>query len=161
MIYAKTERGQAALLSRSLSLTPRQRSAFIQFDGKRSLKEVLKATEGLGITQEDVSHMVAQGLLAAVAASVPVHVPPSSAARPRAAPAPAAVEAPSQNAQAHYAKAYPIATRLTAGLGLRGFLLNLAVEGATDLDKLKELAPKIMKAVGPEKFRELNSALYD
>ena len=64
MIYVKTESGQAALLSRSLELTPRQRSAFIMFDGKRRVWDVLKATEGMGITEGDVSHMVAQGLLA-------------------------------------------------------------------------------------------------
>ena len=67
---------------------------------------------------------------------------------------------PTLNAQAHYSKAYPIATRLTAGLGLRGFRLNLAVEAAGDLDKLKELAPRIREAVGPEKFLELENALY-
>ena len=55
MIYVKTESGQSALLSRSLALTPRQRSAFIMFDGKRSMQDVLKATEGLGITQDDVA----------------------------------------------------------------------------------------------------------
>jgi hypothetical protein len=43
---------------------------------------------------------------------------------------------------------------------LRGFRLNLAVEAAGDLDKLKELAPKIREAVGPEKFLELENALY-
>ena len=58
-------------------------------------------------------------------------------------------------------KAYPIAIRLTAGLGLRGFRLNLAVEAAGDLDKLKALAPRIKEAVGAEKFRELQSSLDD
>ena len=67
---------------------------------------------------------------------------------------------PTASAQARYSKAYPIAIRLTAALGLRGFRLNLAVEGAGNLDKLKELAPKIKEAVGPEKFLELENALY-
>ena len=67
---------------------------------------------------------------------------------------------PTLSAQQHYLKAYPIAIRLTAGLGLRGFRLNLAVEAASDLDKLKELAPKIREAVGPEKFLDLENALY-
>ncbi len=44
MVYAKTELGQAALQNRSVGLTPRQRSAFIMFDGKRSTEDVLKAT---------------------------------------------------------------------------------------------------------------------
>jgi hypothetical protein len=34
------------------------------------------------------------------------------------------------------------------------------VEAAGDIDKLKELAPKIKEAVGPEKFKELENALY-
>lgn len=55
--------------------------------------------------------------------------------------------------------AYPIATRVTAALGLRGFRLHLAVEAAGDLVTLKELAPRIMEAVGAKKFQELDEAL--
>ena len=158
MIYVKTESGQSAWLSRSLALTPRQRSAFIMFDGKRSMNEVLTATEGLGITKDDVAHMVARGLLVPTAdgaAALPV-LPSAPAALQSAPPSTGP-----QDARAQYSKAYPIATRLTAGLGLRGFLLNLAVEAASDLGKLRQLAPKIQQAVGPEKFRELESALYE
>ena len=158
MIYSKTELGQSALQNRSLALTPRQRSTFIMFDGKRSAQDVLKATAGLGITMEDVNHLVTLGLLAASAGA-----PPAAVAAPSVPVSTAAHDAggvPSLSAQAHYSKAYPIATRLTAGLGLRGFRLNLAVEAAGDLVKLQELAPKIKEAVGPEKFRELDKALY-
>lgn len=158
MIYTKTELGQSALQNRSLALTPRQRSTFIMFDGKRSTEDVLKATAGLGVTVDDVSHLVTLGLLAASAA---VASQPAPALTPVSVPAQDAGGLPSLSAQAHYSKAYPIATRLTAGLGLRGFRLNLAVEAAGDLTKLQELAPKIKEAVGPEKFRELESALYD
>jgi hypothetical protein len=49
--------------------------------------------------------------------------------------------------------AYPIATRLTAALGLRGFRFKLAVEAVGDIDKFKELAPKIKDAVRPAKFK--------
>ena len=111
MIYVKTESGQAALLRHSLELTPRQRSAFIMFDGKRSVWDVLKATEGMGITEDDVSHMMAQGLLAVVVNTVqPLGAIPVNAA---AAPAPvqSAPGAPGPVAQAHYSNAYPIATR--------------------------------------------------
>ena len=155
MIYSKTELGQSALHNRSLALTPRQRSTFIMFDGKRSTADVLKATAGLGVTVDDVNHLVTLGLLAARVAA------PLAEVASQPAPEPGAGGAPSLSSQAHYSKAYPIATRLTAGLGLRGFRLNLAVEAAGDLAKLQELAPKIKEAVGPEKFRELESALYD
>jgi len=158
MIYMKTELGQSALQNRSLALLPRQRSAFIMFDGKRSTGEVLKATAGLGVTVEDVEQLVALGLLAAHAAAAPAVAAPRSAESPAASQNPDGT--PTQNAQAHYSRAYPVATRLTAGLGLRGFRLNLAVEAAGDLDKLKELAPRIQEAVGAEKFMELERALY-
>ncbi|MES2401701.1 MAG: hypothetical protein V4573_17055 [Pseudomonadota bacterium] len=168
MLYIKTELGQGALQNRSLALTPRQRSAFILFDGKRDSEEVLKATAGLGVTHDDVRHLVSLGLLALHSVQ-----PPQPAAAPAAMPVAAAVPRqaaaelsqtsdgqPTLSAQAHYSKAYPIAIKLTAGLGLRGFRLNLAVEAAGDIDKLKELAPRIREAVGPEKFLELENALY-
>ena len=173
MIYAKTALGQAALQNRA-SLPPRQRSAFILFDGKRSTEEVLKASSGLGVTAEDIQHMVDAGLLAVASASArTAAVAPATPAAPATpvgirsvAPslvsgaASASAGAPSLSAQAHYLRAYPIATRLTAGLGLRGFRLNLAVEAAGDLAKLQALAPKIREAVGPTKYQELDDALY-
>ena len=150
MIYKKTELGQSAFQTRSVALAPRQRSAFILFDGKRSTDDVLKVTAGLHVTAEDVDHLVALGLLAASAAD----------AAPLPEPAQSADGAPSLSAQAHYSRAYPIAARLTASLGLRGFRLNLAVEAAGNLAHLRELAPKIEEAVGPGKFKELQDALY-
>ena len=154
MIYTKTELGQSAMHSRAIPLTPRQRSAFIMFDGKRSLEEVLKMTAGLQVTAEDVQHMVGLGLLAASAVAATAAMAPPESARN-------ADGSPTLSAQEHYSRAYPVAIRLTAGLGLRGFRLNLAVEAAADITKLQELAPKIKDAVGPEKFLELHRALYD
>ena len=154
MIYTKTETGQSALQKRAIALTPRQRSAFILFDGKRSLEDVLKTTIGLGVTEEDVSHLVQLGLLVASAPAVAVTAVPVEISGA------GTKSMPSQHAQDHYSRAYPIAARLTAGLGLRGFRLNLAVEAANDLAKLQDLAPKIRVAVGPEKYQELDRALY-
>ena len=180
MIYIKTALGQAALHNRSMRMVPRQRSAFILCDGKRSVKDVLQSTLGLGVTADDLNDLVELGLLTAASDSALEPASPSGSSRTEAAPqsvpvTPSSVldtasaplstavlnRTPSIYAQAHYSKAYPIAIKLTAGLGLRGFLLNLAVEGATDLSQLQELAPRIKKAVGPEKFRELEMALYD
>ena len=165
MIFIKTELGQAALQNRSLGLTQRQRTAFIMFDGKRGIPEVLKATAGMGVTPDDVSYLVSLGLLAPMQGRSSSLTATPAAAATATTPAGAVLSQtadgqPTANAQARYSKAYPVATRLTAALGLRGFRLNLAVEAAGDLDKLKELAPKIREAVGPEKFLELENALY-
>jgi len=152
MILVKTEAGQQVLKDRSVPLTPRQRSAFIQFDGKRSIDDVLAS--GLGIGREEVDQMVALGLLAPLAGQPPAVAPAVSAA-----PAPAAPSGRSR--QQRYKDAYPIATQLTGSLGLMGFRLNLQVEGTSSYEDLLALAPKIRAAVGPEKAAALDKALND
>jgi hypothetical protein len=160
MILVKTSAGQQAFKDRSVALSPRQRSAFILFDGKRSIEEVLAG--GMGIAREDVDQMVVLGLL-----EVPGgHGESSSAPPAEAAPAAPAVTAPGPAApgrsrQQRYKDAYPIATQLTGSLGLRGFRLNLQVEGTTSFEDLLALAPKIRAAVGPDKAAALDQALND
>lgn len=129
MVLVKTPAGQEALKDRHGSLSSRQRSAFILFDGKRTTGEVLAATAAMGITQDDVQAMIAQGLLAPVGGQTP-----AAAASPLAGPAAAAlaeapatdlgtvaspVEGSGRSPMERYKAAYPIATELTAGqLGL-------------------------------------------
>ena len=84
MILFKTEAGQRAIKDRSVIVTPRQRSAFILFDGKRSMDEVVAA--GLGVTREDVEQMVALGLLVPADGTAPV-VQTAAAPSPVASPA--------------------------------------------------------------------------
>lgn len=144
MQYSKTEAGQQAFKQRSALLSARQRSAFILFDGAKTLAQVLGATAGLGVTQADVDHMLAQGFLAAPQPAVPTE-PQGSGRTP----------------QQRYAEAYPMATRLTASLGLRGFKLNLAVEAASGFDDLLALLPRIQEALGAQACQELAQALKD
>ncbi|RZI71405.1 MAG: hypothetical protein EOP80_15190 [Variovorax sp.] len=173
MILFKTEAGQQAFRDRTIRLTPRQRSAFILCDGKRSVEEVQAA--GMSIERSDLDQMIELGMLAALggdAVAQPEPEPPvvsapaltapavSAAAATSAAPAVAAsVPSGERSAQQRYKDAYPIATRLSGGLGLRGFRLNLSIEGATSYEELLALAPKIRAAVGPEKAAELDRAL--
>lgn len=83
MIYAKTALGLAAMQDRS-ALTPRQRSAFIMFDGKRDSIEILKMTAGVGVAQSDLDHLVSLGLIASSNPSVqaPLAEPEPSAVVP-------------------------------------------------------------------------------
>ena len=129
MVLVKTQAGQQALKDRHGSLSSRQRSAFILFDGKRSTEEVLSATAPMGITRDDIQSMIDQGLLEPVArqgqpgssASVS-NGPVESADDPGATSAPA--EGSGRSPMERYKAAYPIATELTAALGLRGFTRN-------------------------------------
>ena len=168
MILVKTEAGQRVLKDRSIALTPRQRTAFILCDGKRSVGDVLEA--GMGVSREEIDQMMAQGLLelvgegataAAVAAPVapaPIQASSAPAPAPVAAP-PAPIPGEGRSDQQRYKDAYPIATQLTGSLGLRGFRLNLSVEGTSTYQQLLELFPKIQAAVGPEKAAPLEKAL--
>ncbi|WP_198088612.1 hypothetical protein [Variovorax sp. E3] len=159
MILLKTEAGQQALKDRSVPLSPRQRSAFILFDGKRSVDDVLAA--GMGIAREDIDQMIALGVLAPVGGKAAEAVADNAAAEAAKPVAAAAPESSGRSKQQRYKDAYPIATQLTGGLGLMGFRLNLQVEGTTSYDDLAALAPKIRAAVGPEKAAALDKALND
>ncbi|MDP3825649.1 MAG: hypothetical protein Q8Q74_03795, partial [Polaromonas sp.] len=149
MIYAKTEAGQQALKDRSL-LTPRQRSAFILFDGKRSVSQVLEATAGLGVTPAELVELVELGFLTPSQQSMGKAAAATAHATAHAAAVVARQEG-SDAADDRYKKAYPLAAQLTGALGLRGFRLNLAVEGAADVEALLALLPKIRDAVGAGK----------
>ena len=159
MLLIKTQAGQEAMKDRQGGLTSRQRTAFILFDGKRTTADVLAATAAMGITQDDVQVMLAQGLLAPAArqavAALPVGMGDGALSSLELSD-----EISSRSDMERYQAAYRIATELTSGLGLRGFRLNLALEGAGGFDDLAALAPKIREAVGDAKFARLEKALF-
>lgn len=147
MKLVKTEAGQRVLKDRSIPLTPRQRAAFILCDARHTLDHVLAVTKAVGVTREDIQHLLDLGLIA------------EQADEKEVAAQEAAKALHERDPQQRYKDAYPIATRLTASLGLKGFRLNLAIEHALNYEQLRELAPKIREAVGDEAYAPLDRAL--
>lgn len=147
MKYTKTEPGQQAFKQRSPSITARQRSLFILFDGQKTVDQVLAATTGMGATAADVQSLVDQGYLAPVA-----EIAKEAAATP-------GVAAPGHSEQQRYLEGKALATQITATLGLRGFRLNLSVESAANLKELLDLLPKIQAAAGEVACKPLEAAL--
>lgn len=144
MTPIRTAAGQQVLKDRSLPLTPRQRTALRLVDGQRSVAEVLRAAAAAGATTEDIERLFELNLLFT----------------PARAPAPLqALLAAGTTPQQRYAAAHPIATQLTAGLGLRGLRLSRAVEAASCYEELLGLSARIRDAVGPERFAPLQAAL--
>jgi hypothetical protein len=139
MILAKTTAGQQALKDRSVPLSLRQRAALILVDGKRSVDAIRQATEA---APEDIAQRRTLQLV-----------------QPAGTQAANEGDGVQRSDQELYAAAYPIAVRLTGELGLRGFRLNLAVEAAGSFAALVDLAPKILEAVGVEKFKPLHRVL--
>ena len=162
MLIMKTEAGQRVLKDRSVSLTPRQRSAFILVDGKRTMEQVLESTAATGVTRADFDKLLELGLIAKAesrargAEAQPSSTPVAASAAVIATVSP---EAAAKTPQERYAEAYPIAIELTSSLGLRGFRLNLAVEGASSFEELLQVVPRIREAVGPERYRRLQQVL--
>jgi hypothetical protein len=157
MLLIKTEAGKKAISDRSITLSPRQRSALIIFNGERSLDEVLTMLVGLGFTQADVDHMLGLGLLTELSPSKQPNLPKITT--PSHVTEPLGGFVALDDAQARYQLAYPLATQLTASMGFRGFRLNLAVEAAGSYSQLVQLFPKIKEAAGAEKSLALENAL--
>lgn len=155
MKYTKTEPGQQAFKQRSPSISARQRSLFILFDGQKTLDQVLAATTGMGATAADVQSLVEQGFLAPVAeVTKEAAAAPGVAAPGHMAPGPAG-----HSEQQRYLEGKALATQITATLGLRGFRLNLSVESAANLKELLDLLPKIQAAAGEAACKRLEAAL--
>ena len=149
MKLIKTETGQLAFKTRSPLFSARRRTAFIMFDGQKSVEQVLAAAASLGLTAEDVEHMVEHGFLAQAPSEVLDQAEKDKATDAFHARSP----------QDRYTEAKPLATKLTASLGLRGFRLNLAVESASGFDELLLLLPKIRDAAGVKACEELERVL--
>lgn len=169
MAYTKTPVGQKAFAERSALLSSRQRSLFLMFDGAKSVDQLLLLTRALGSTQADIDHLVISGFIGEGVESAEGAAAPKPSTNPLAFSAVAGVassapdvsSAPSSTAtpRERFAQAWPMATQLTAGMGLRGFRLNLSIEGASGYDDLLALLPKIQAALGHEKCAALERVL--
>jgi hypothetical protein len=173
MKYKKTELGKKLFQERNIALSFSQRSAFILFDGEKDDSVIFKMLAATGLDAADIQHLVDAGLIEVsdgfkssdfrssdFRASVPFAASvPAGLSKPIEPAGNAAAAPPVLTEQERYQRAYPIATKLTSGLGLRGFRLNLSVESAAGYKDLVALAPKIKDAVGDEKFVELARAL--
>ncbi|MBL8387789.1 MAG: hypothetical protein JNK17_06220 [Hydrogenophaga sp.] len=156
MRYQKTEAGQQAFKQRTPLMSARQRAAFLLFDGQRPLEVVLSSTAGLGVTPADILDLVEKEFLQAPVAQAGASAAPATENPTPSAPTPANDK---HRAAELYQRAYPVATRITADLGLRGFRLNLAVEAASGYHELVALLPAIAKSAPAEAVRELAKAL--
>ena len=164
MYLVKTPEGQLAFKERHADLSQRLRSAFLLFDGRRSLMQVLEATSALGVNKDDILALVGKGWLAtresSVAADAAAQAHASSLSKSSSASL-ATADVDPGSAQRRYQRAYPIAVSITGALGLKGFRLNLAVEAAMGYEQLAALAPRIRDAAGDKAYMSLHRALFE
>ena len=174
LILKKTDKGLEALRTRDPALPKHLRTAFILFDGNKSVGQVmslLPTTSPALLELEDIMRMVQAGWLELLKPSFAPRVPAPSApvaATVRATPAAVSVSSVSTastqaaaitNHGERYLQAYALLGVLTGEMGLRGFRLQMSVEKAADYHGLVALLPKLRTAIEAKKLRPVEKIL--
>jgi hypothetical protein len=152
VIWTKTDAGRIEMTARTRVKERAQRNLLLLIDGSKS-EEMLLANV-VGVTIEDLRALEAMGLIAPVSGSGSsrLHAAPVSA--PAAAPAVAApgVGTPVDPGELDYAKFTATLTQMISSeLGLRGFTLTLAVEKASTIEELRDVADRTIEQIRSRK----------
>lgn len=135
VIWAKTDAGRGEMLSRSLVKERAQRNLLLVIDGVKSDRMLLAGLTG--ISAGDFKALEALGLISPVDGPI---APPGSEAAPPNAGAPADALDPAEFAA--------VLTRvISRELGLRGFMLTLAVEKAATPPELLAVARRAVAQI--------------
>lgn len=187
-IYRKTDAGQDEIRTRARKLDHKLRALLLMVNGERRGQELLAQVAGMGVAPEAMDALLAQGLVEAVPepARPPAAVAqaPARGVMPAAdtnmfsvyamrhapvtevpeAPQPADTEAYSSADIAAFESLYHFYTDVIGQhLGLRGYMLQVKVEKATDLPALlalrEPLHAALLKAKGDITARAITSQL--
>ena len=156
MIWTKTEAGRGEIQSRALVRERAQRTLLLLIDGTRSEANLL--SDLAGISGGDFLTLQALGLITAVqrpaagARAAPLPAPPPWPAASPADDADADASASADTAPLDYAQFTAVLTKLISSeLGLRGFVLTLAVEKARTADELQAVAQRALTQIRERK----------
>ena len=135
-IYAKTEEGIREVKERKQSLPIALRSLLIMIDGKLTLAEVLERARALRVDEESILALERAGLSAKRFSA------PSDATGP-------AVSVPrtEDEAQRFVTLQRRLSDLVNEHLGLRGYLLIMRLQRASNLRDLHDLLPDVAKAL--------------
>ncbi|NKI94503.1 MULTISPECIES: hypothetical protein [unclassified Rhizobacter] len=150
MIWTKTDAGRIEMTARTRVKERAQRNLLLLIDGAKS-EEMLLANV-VGVTIEDFRALEALGLIAPVSGSGSSRLHAPAAAAPAAAPAAPGVGTPVDPGELDYAKFTATLTQMISSeLGLRGFTLTLAVEKASTIEELRDVADRTIEQIRSRK----------
>jgi len=160
VIWAKTDAGRTEIQARALVKERAQRNLLLVIDGIKT-EEMLLANLA-GITGDDFAALQSLGLIAPVATPASGRSGASVAARgaaPAASPASAAAVAPAEPAALDYGQFTAALTQMISKeLGLRGFVLTLAVEKAGTIEELQAVAQRTLAQIAERKGEAVAAA---
>jgi hypothetical protein len=161
VIWAKTDAGRIEMQARALVKERAQRNLLLVIDGLKT-EEMLLA--GLaGITASDFATLQSLGLIVPVGSSSThrsAGVTPGRASGPSTSSGPPASAAPSAPAAPlDYAEFTAALTQMISKeLGLRGFVLTLAVEKAGTIEELQAVAQRTLAQIAERKGEAVAAA---
>jgi hypothetical protein len=187
MKYAKTEAGLAALKDRTVKLTPRQRTALLMTDGRRTWPEVqsiagcssqdwqtlidlelVVSLEAVALSQASVAELAGETTLGGVESinfdledvpGDPNAAHPAPAIHVQAQDLPAVDSAAAPTAPDAFEAAHAQINRLCSSLGLRGFHVGLALQSARNWDDLAQAAQRLEPLLDKAQLAQLRSAI--
>ena len=140
--------------TRALVKERSQRNLLLLIDGAKT-EEMLLANV-VGIKPEDFKVLESLGLIAPAVGSSSSRSHSSSSSSSSSAPAPAAAPAaPAADSEEHFLDYSEFTTALTqlisSELGLRGFTLTLAVDKASSIEELRDVATRVIDQIRDRK----------
>ncbi len=149
MIWAKTEAGRIEMQARALVKERAQRNLLLVIDGVKSDELLLASLTG--ISAADFEALQTLGLIAPAGRALGSRA--SGAAGRSAAPA------PQEDAPLDYAQFTAALTQMISKeLGLRGFVLTLAVERAGTIEELQAVAQRTLAQIAERKGEAVAAA---
>jgi len=160
VIWGKTEAGRLEMQTRALVKERARRNLLLLIDGVKTDAMLLGGLAG--ITEADFDALRDLGLIAPVAEPSGTRANRASAASSASTPAPAAppppADAAAPAAPLDYAQFTAALTQLISSeLGLRGFVLTLAVEKAGTIEELQAVAARTLAQIA-ERHGEARAA---
>jgi len=161
VIWIKTDAGRIEMQARALVKERAQRNLLLVIDGVKS-EEMLLANLA-GIEAADFQSLRSLGLIAVLPPSSSrisaATQPPSPRSAGTSPPTPAPAPSPVQDAPLDYGAFTATLTQMISKeLGLRGFVLTLAVEKAGTIEELQAVAQRTIAQIGDRKGEAAGAA---
>ena len=147
MIWVKTDAGRAEMQNRALVKERARRNLLLLIDGAKS-EEMLLANLA-GITAADFQELRKLDLIAPAQGAVTVGSPGRASSHETTRPT---VPLPLEGRSLDYSEFTSALTKLISSqLGLRGFTLTLAVDKASTIEELRDVAQRVLEQIRERK----------
>src|SRR4051794_23830109 len=144
-VYQKTPKGEDEIKTRNAKLPQKQRTMLILIDGTKTFAQLQAISQRLGITEDYLGALEAQGLIARIGGAA----------------ASVGAEGPKDEVQRFSAAQRFMNDTVVNALGMRAFFLTLKIEKCSSRGELAELLDDYAKAITKGQGAESAAVLTD